>query len=775
MLLTAPGAAATSGQDFSGNCQGMSDPAGREGLCTSSPFVKSHADVAPGFVYQINGTFYVNATPIRFWGVNTGWGGDWKRGGDSHQALTHSDIDSFVNRLQASGFNAVRVFPPSSFLFGDLRTGKDREYVKGDGSLTEKFDYFLYRLKQAGMYVHMSLNVHGPNFREMNPLFQGPAEEFDEWKTANQQYGWPAVIDQAFVVDKSWEHIKIQNALRVLKHYNQWTGKHYFEDEVFALYEMNNEVRFPERVLSGEIDKPVTGKKRGGMPEYFKRQFQAHWNGYLLKKYGGDSGLPDGYLTAQESLAKGTVKLAPAQGEAGYTVERARDFAEFVLERHIEVYERLFAAIRATAPKGVGASVVPLNVDSISSTGDSVANAYVTARGGYNSGNAYQHHHYTLRNDAAHPNYPYVSMLSLPPEPHGYSREEYHQKRSNMEIGRIRGQPFVMYEGMSMTPNIFKAEYFIYHSVLGSWQNHGGYFFYSYSIRRHAEDEKWYRGPLLYSKDDQWTSSDGFGRDEVLASVAWAAGAAFRHFGIQAAKNPTTFLFGRDAIFNPDWVGHGSGADDWQKTARTAIKYGAELAFQPAAPFGKQIKGPVQDGDFKEAVASGDEILWDWPNGRLIVDTPYAKIYAGVFPRDRRLTFKDGVKVENLSRPWGYFILASDTRDPIATSDRVFLSLMQTSDNTGFRIEPSKVSTDVTSVVGWRRAILNEGSLPVVVNRLSGDVTLPERPERKLLKRDFDLNQIGSLVTAAKGIHISEDEPIFQWILLAGEELKLQK
>lgn len=763
---------AAADQEAASSCHGIPIEAKQGRPCTSSPYVARHSDVAPGFVYQIDGTFYVNALPLRFWGVNIGWGGSWKQGGDSHRALTHDDIDSFVDRLKALGFNAVRVFPPSSFLFGDLRTGNDREYVKNDGSLTDKFDYFLYRLKQEGMYVHMSLNVHGPSFREMDPLFQGPPNEFKQWKAASNQYGWPAVIDQAFVVDKSWEHIKIQNALRILKHYNQWTGKHYFEDEVFALYEMNNEVRFAERVLGGEIDKAVTGRKRGGMPAYFKRQFQEHWNAYLRDRYRSDSELPNGYLGPGESLADGSVELAPAQGQQGYTLERARDFASFVLARHIEVYERLFAAIRSTAPKGVGASVVPLNVDSVSGSGESIATAYVTARGGYNSGNGYQHHHYTLRNDASHPDYPYVSMLSLPPEPHGYPSADYHQKRSTLEIGRIRGQPLVMYEGMSMTPNIFKAEYFIYQTVLGSWQNHGGYFYYGYPLRRHADDDKWYRGPLIYSNDDQWGASRGFGHDEVLASVAWATSAAFRNFGIAAAKNPTAFAFGRDAIFDPDWPDHGGGADAWNMIARTAIKYGAELAFEPEAAYGERILGPVQDGDFQQAVASGGEIVWDWPNGRLIVDTPYAKIYAGKFPADGKLNFKDGVTVQNLSRPWGYFVLASDTSDPIATSDRVFLSLTQTSDNAGFRIDPSKLSANPRSVTGWRGAVLSEGSLPVEVKRLSADVTLPKRSDRQLLKRDFDLNQVGAVVSAAETIHVSEDEPVFQWILFAGDALK---
>ena len=235
-------------------------------------------------------------------------------------------------------------------------------------------------------------------------------------------------------------------------------------------------------------------------------------------------------------------------------------------------------------------------------------------------------------------------------------------------------------------------------------------------------------------------------------------------------------MFGGDAIYNPDWQGHGVGADDWQKTARTAIKYGAELDFEPQLPFAKRIEGPTQDGDFTDAVVPGDgEIVWDWPNKRLIVDTARAKIYAGVLPDDRRLTFHDGVTVENLSRQWGFFVLASDTSKPIATSDRVFMSLMQTSDNSGFKIDPARLSADHRTHVGWKRAIVSVGSLPVIINRISADVTLPYRAGRMLIKRDFDLKQIGSIMDARKQIRLSADEPVFQWFLLAGDEFEKQQ
>jgi hypothetical protein len=747
--------------------------AGEEAVPAAPPrLAQSDADAAsalPGYVYERDGQFWLNGEPIRFWGVNLGWGGAWKQGGDSHKELSHADLDAYVGRLKALGFNAVRIFPPSSFMFGDLKTGQDSGYAKNDGSLIEKFDYFLYRLKEEGLRVYMSLNMFGPRSREIDALFQGSPAELAAWKAANADYGWPQTIDQAFLVDRSWREIKIRNALRVLNHFNKWTGKHYYEDEVFALYELNNEVRFAERILAGELEKPVTGRKRGGMPAYFKRQYQAAWNEYLRERYGATAGLPDGYLRPGESLADGSIKLAPSFRQSGYTKERARDFARFVLEHYIGTYRELVAAIRATAPPGVGANVVPINVDSISGDGDSIISAFAVARGGFNSGNGYEMHHYTTLKTGQDPDYPYVSMLALPPAPYGRDPAEYHHKRMNTEIGRIQGQPFVMYEGMSMTPNIFKAEYPIIQAVFGSWQDHGGYFFYQYPIKGFAKDPTWHRGPLLYSKNDQWDSTPGFARDEVMLSAAWAAGAAFRHFGIPPAPNPTVFRFGAEALFDLQWRDEATANEAWRQIARTAYQYGAELAFAPDGPFVERVEGPVREGDFTEPLAVADgAIRWDWPHGRLIVDTPRVKIYAGRFPEDRQFEFTDGVRIGDLDRPWGYFILASDTDEPIASSERVFLSLVQTSDNSGFAIDPSRLDRDVRSVTGWRRAIMSEGGLPVVVERMSGEVTLPPLPGRVLIKRDFDLKQIGGAEDATRRIRISAAEPVFQWILLSG-------
>jgi hypothetical protein len=149
----------------------------------------------------------------------------------------------------------------------------------------------------------------------------------------------------------------------------------------------------------------------------------------------------------------------------------------------------------------------------------------------------------------------------------------------------------------------------------------------------------------MYSNENEWGTSGGFTRDEVMLSTTWAAGAAFRNFSIGTALNPTVFLFGGDAIFDPDWQGHGVGKDDWQKTARTAIKYGAELDFEPESPFTKRIMGSVQMAITEAVAQENGEIIWDWPNSRLIVDTPRAKIYAGI-SNDRRFTFRDGVMIE---------------------------------------------------------------------------------------------------------------------------------
>jgi hypothetical protein len=141
-----------------------------------------------------------------------------------------------------------------------------------------------------------------------------------------------------------------------------------------------------------------------------------------------------------------------------------------------------------------------------------------------------------------------------------------------------------------------------------------------------------------------------------------------------------------------------------------------------------------------------------------------------MFPADARVEFRDGVSLEKLSRPWGFFVLASDTSEPIARSERVFLSLVQTSDNTGFEINPALLSRDRRITTGWRHAILDEGDTPVLVQRMAATVKLPALPGRVLVKRDFDLKQIGAPEDASSGIEITSDEPVFQWLLLSGSK-----
>jgi hypothetical protein len=87
------------------------------------------------------------------------------------------------------------------------------------------------------------------------------------------------------------------------------------------------------------------------------------------------------------------------------------------------------------------------------------------------------------------------------------------------------------------------------------------------------------------------------------------------------------------------------------------------------------------------------------------------------------------------------------------------------------KINPARLSNDHQTHFGWKRALVDAGSLPVIVNRISAVVRLPERPGRLLVKRDFDLKQIGSAEDASRKLSVSADEPVFQWLLLAGKEV----
>ncbi|MEM2941142.1 MAG: hypothetical protein QW304_06305 [Thermoproteota archaeon] len=168
----------------------------------------------------------------------------------------------------------------------------------------DKLDYFIYQLKENGIYVDLNLLVA----RRFTPEDGLPREiESIEWKD-HQALG--------FFMEEI-ENLEKEYAEQLLTHFNPYTGMTYAEDPAIAFVEIVNEQGLINSWLMGVLDK---------LPEVFKSRLRDKWNNYLLLKYGSTNFLRStwGSLREGESLEQGTVEIVSFED----WVNRRRTYAD---------------------------------------------------------------------------------------------------------------------------------------------------------------------------------------------------------------------------------------------------------------------------------------------------------------------------------------------------------------------------------------------------------------------------------------------------------------
>jgi hypothetical protein len=282
-------------------------------------------------------------------------------------------------------------------------------------------------------------------------------------------------------------------------------------------------------------------------------------------------------------------------------------------------------------------------------------------------------------------------------------------------------------------------------AILGSWYDMDMILVYQWGVWYDTDEQK--ENPNNKNFPDLRLAYNYVCRDEIVLSQFKAAGLLFTKGYIHPAPSPTTFTFGTETIYSPlypcSYI-----RKHWPEIATISIKYGAEIEFDP--DFSKDYKldkeykadGEVVEENFTEAIEPSEEFVWDWPNERLVVDVPEAKVVIGSL--NEEFKFKDGVKIQNielsqdidLSFPFVCFALVSQDGKPIPCSEKLILSMVSTSKNTGV------------------------GTSPVLFKRPSAKIILPYMEGRKVRKVDFALETI-SVEDASESITISKKEPIF--------------
>lgn len=219
---------------------------------------------AYGHVYARNGHLYAGEERIRFVGMNFTF--------SAALPASRRDADAVAGRLAKYGVNAVRLMSldirpaPEGLLAPDRATLDERALAR--------FDWFVYRLQQHGIYVAL-------------PLYVGrrlPGVARDDERLPPH--------DGLDLFDTDAIRVQQAYARAVLEHRNPHTGLRYAEDPGVAFVEIVNENGLLINWWRGRFV---------AWPASAQARLEQEWNEWLRRRYGDDDRLRGSWGTGLQS------------------------------------------------------------------------------------------------------------------------------------------------------------------------------------------------------------------------------------------------------------------------------------------------------------------------------------------------------------------------------------------------------------------------------------------------------------------------------------------
>ena len=202
-----------------------------------------------GFLKVRDGHFYFeDGKRARFWGVNI----------HSNRACfpTHSQAEDVAKRLAQLGCNIVRMHLLDNEAPGGIIDSNYNDSQHLSASQLEKLDYFVYQLKQNGIYV--TFDVLGLGVRRFKA--GDDVVEYDKIK-------WGAGGISFF--NKRIIELSRKFAKDFLMHVNPYTGNSYINEPALAMIEMTNEnTLFGDWIIAS-------------FTPYYKKEIDSIWRRWL--------------------------------------------------------------------------------------------------------------------------------------------------------------------------------------------------------------------------------------------------------------------------------------------------------------------------------------------------------------------------------------------------------------------------------------------------------------------------------------------------------------
>ncbi len=708
----------------------------------------------------------------------------------------YRDHDLMSQRLVDLGFNLHRLWDATS---GPVL---DHNYTPGDGSRSDLIAHQLASLDKQGIKIWMSSINHGWVGPEDVGIINDPATA-DAWTEALKQWvadnkGKPIYIRANMVryFDSRWEALGIARMQFNANFPNKYKGGlRWADDPQIVVWELENEEWPFARFISGEWQK---------LPKFFRDQLLNRWMDFLTGKYKDDAGLTRawGFLMPGESLAQRSIQLAPLRGPSGavlvgdpnpetlrkltgnkqqfsrddFTRQRGADICEFFVTMIVEHKKRERQAVKTW---GRSAALSPLIFDC--GIGYEIQSQYI-----HQQADAVSHCTYIkgMAHDPEDRRFPFKSGLEQLPT--------LAWDVPWVEHNKVEGKPYFVYETQIDNRTKYRAEYPLRVATLGAiqdwdivnWHDYGG------------GDDSSKKLPFEGTLEVGHSHNLHYKNDEVQNSVMRAAAEIFKNSAIKAAPTPTTFVFGRKALYDPVSMDYGrSYGKLGEQMLPTTYRHGVRIHIDPTLE--DRPEDPIFKGDKKlweqfrnqGGIAIGEsfkprvletnpirptsEIEYDWQRGYLKLDAPAAVAYTGFLANQPlpEIRFSSGAVIKNVTvknperMPYPVakdelyvaITLASCDGQPLGVTKRAVLSAMSTSFNTGYELDTAK-----RPLPEYRGAeVKNRGTLPVLVARLGCVVECQALAGMRYILRDWNMQPIGEGVITDGTFRLPADKPVF--------------
>jgi hypothetical protein len=285
--------------------------------------------------------------------------------------------------------------------------------------------------------------------------------------------------------------------------------------------------------------------------------------------------------------------------------------------------------------------------------------------------------------------------------------------------------------------------------------------------------------------------------DEVQNSSMRAAAEIFKNSAVAAAPTPTTFVYGRKALYDPASMDYGMSYGKLGTLMMpTTYRHGVRIHIDPTLD--DRPEDPIFKGDKKlweqlkqdGGIAIGEvvkpriyesnpirptpQIEYDWQKGHIKLDAPAAMAYTGFLGNLAKpeVRFANGAVFRNVvvKNPPGMpypvtadelyvaITLASCDGQPLGVTKKAVLSAVSTSFNTGYELDLAK--RPLPEFKGAE--IKNRGTEPVLVARVGCVVECPALAGMAFVLRDYHMQELGKGTIGKDGVMtISSDAAVF--------------